>query len=664
MKIPSDNRWIQTNNSDVFGVLNDSRNITLDRPGKVTLSKKAVVVVTSVDDTDFERTMSIVYFPTDVSKYIAVTTDEAFYFDLIGGLPTEIASTPTTTLGTDAMVHEGRMYVTTDTNFSNLTATPTWNLAIAPAVLTGSVPHPMAIFDSQTTYKLAIGDDNRVQLYDNSATAPAKSSTDLILPSQYVITTLAYSNGYLFVGTKNKNGGNAVIFIWDGSTTNANYAVPVGADRVYSLTPYRSTVAGIASSGELFTVNGSLTSTLAGFPIFYEVDALWQDSTESLFQKVFHRGMVVVGETIYISITGSVDRGTDMKSGVWEYNPNYGLHHRVSLASDQYVIDTGITFSGEVLTTTASHSLKTGDAVQFYTKDTMTGFDTNFVYYVSVQSSNTLKVAISRKALSDGNFITFGGTAGNDALLYIPNTDQGMIGDGNGVAEGHAIGLVSNQASPLQLWASPIVFSGRTDNIDGTEIDSIYQLGKSFTVGSITTQRVYSPNIEDTWRRIVSFIDGLKISTEQLIVKYRTKTDTSKPSLIYKGTWSGTGSIVSTGTDAEQSEWGDIDEGDELTLVDGYGRGYSVHVTSITDNAGTFTIVTDETIGTDTKAVYFTVDNFTKLSTHTYERELPTHIEDTLNAKGAWVQIKVEMRGFETELAMFDLTNGVNTGTK
>ena len=89
--------------------------------------------------------------------------------------------------------------------------------------------------------------------------------------------------------------------------------------------------------------------------------------------------------------------------------------------------DAGITASGETLTTAATHLLKKGDGFEFTVVSGLTGIATKLIYYADPQTADTLKVAKSRKALSEGNYVTFGGSATTDAMEYAPNTDWGQI---------------------------------------------------------------------------------------------------------------------------------------------------------------------------------------------------------------------------------------------
>lgn len=129
----------------------------------------------------------------------------------------------------------------------------------------------------------------------------------------------------------------------------------------------------------------------------------------------------------------------------------------------------------------------------------------------------------------------------------------------------------------------------------------------------------------------------------------------SKPSVTFKGTWSGTSTITDTAINDTRVNLNDIDVGDEITVVDGYGRGYTAHVK--TNDGSNLTL--DETIGTDGELLYYTVDSFKKLFKVSNTKEMQNYITTVLDQKGPWVQIKVDMRGLETEVGQLYLSNKV-----
>lgn len=652
MIIPSNSRWTQTNEGDKFGILNDTYQMNFHKPGKMKGNKKPFALYSSDSDADYSYTMSILYF---VNKYWAITTDKIFSFDLAGGAVAKQATfTPTTTNASDALILKDsggtdQMVVTIADNFCRWNGSASTSYTLG--TLTSGVPHPMTIFESQTTYKLAIGDNNKVNLYANDWT---KGGTVLTLPTEFQVTTLTYRNGYLYVGTKNIYGGEAKVFIWNGATANADYEVPMGGSWVFSITPHGSLIVAIINTGQLMSIEGNQARQLAALPVFYNSDAIWSDRTGlTLNGKVFHRGMRSVNGKIYINIDGSTEIGfvPEMKSGIWCYDPSVGLYHMASNTSDQVIYDDSLSVTDSVITTSAAHNLKTGDAVQFISVSGLSGVDTGVKYFVSVESTTTIKLAKSRKALQNNKFVTITGTASIDNLAYIPNTNWSSSDN----ATSGAIGVVSPLSLPIDMFSTPIIWGTRSDDEDGTAFYGLLGLTDSWNISRFKTQRIYSPNIEDTWNRFTTFFDGIHGDNEELVLKLTTGDKYGYPTNIFQGVWLNTNTINSVSTTYDEDEWNDIEVGNELVIVDGYGRGYSVNVTAIESSSNTFSVSVDEAIGTINKSLYFYATNAKKIRSVNNQKENLGYSSDSLETKSPWLQISGEMRGFQAEISHFNV---------
>lgn len=655
MKIPSNNQWTQTNSGDTFGILHSTENVTFDKQGKLKLSRKPITVMSSVVDSDFGYLVGGVYYN---NNYIMVTTGNSFSMDFSGGGVTELTGGPSAGNNSDVVMCFDRVYVTANTSISYYNGS--WTNSIG--TLTSGVPHPLAVFDSLTTYKLAVGNANLVKLYDSSGNLySADSGFDLTLPDHYEVTTIRYRNGYLYVGTRHINGGEARVFVWDGVTANANYDIPVGASWVFAMTEYLNSVAFITNEGQLLLANGSAVQQLAALPIYYRSDDTWIGAGGlQLNGKVFNRGIVTIGDTIYINVNGETERGfnPDMKNGIWVYDPAVGLYHRANWSVDKATSDNALSLSSGTLTTSASHKLKTGDAVEFNTLSGLTGVEVGVKYLVDVISTNQIKLALTQKSLLAGNYVDIGGTpTGSDILVYTPNTDtQGGLS-----AAGGAIGKTVYKENSYYMWQSPIFWGARVRNLaDTTTIYTVQTLSDALTIGRFTTQRISSDQIENSWKQIHTFIDGVKLDSEQIIVKVKDESLASYPTGKYSGTWVGTLQINSLPSTYPQQAWSDIAIGDELTFVDGYGRGYSAHVTDIETSDTVYSIFIDEDIGTNAGGVSFYADNFRKVATIDNTRPEQTYIKTPIGSNTAWLQVKCEIRGFETEVSHLELSSIVN----
>jgi len=645
MKIPEEHKWSQTNEGDIFGTLHSAKNVTFDDFGKLTLSKKSFNIVNSaVDDSGFGYLLSIPYYD---DSYIAVTDDEIFQVNLTTTGVSSIAFSPQVVMNSDALVFNSLLHVTTDTQLSTWNGS-SWTNTRLPVALTSGVPHVMEVFESQATYQLAIANGNKVQTYDTSYNA---NSTVLTLPSYQQVTTMRYRNGYLYIGTKNINGGEARIYMWNGNGTAAQYEVPVGCSWVFAMTPYKNTVAVVTSQGILGVVSGSELVQLSAFPVYYHPNLRWQGSTGLLLNgRVFNRGITTIGDRIYLNVDGRLSEGylPEMRPGLWVFDPRVGLYHRSNSSATRYVNDSGITASDSVITTTSAHGLKTGDAVMFSVVSGLSGIDNDVIYYAKVESTTTLKIAKSHKALNNVNYVTITGTVTSDALLYVPNTDNG---DGyTGVTSGAVTPTVYNEAIG-NLWVSEVVWGSRVDDVDGTAVYGLNLFVPSYTTGFFELQRIYTNNIKQSWNKFISFVDKFVLDNEQFISKYRAgKKEETK---VMEGVWLNTTTINSVSLD--QDPWEDIEEAAEIVIIDGYGRGYSAHVTEINQSTNTYSVTIDESLGTANKSVFFYVTNYKKEMSHVANDE--ENVNSSADSESSWLQPKIELRGFEIAVAINDLEN-------
>jgi len=654
MKIPSNKMWTQLNKGEVLGVINETSNMALDTTGQAKLTKRPVALMSSVSDANYSHTMAIPYFN---GNYFSITDDGIFFGTLNGTTFTEETDfIPATTLSTDALVFNDKLVVTVDNNIDDYTTggTDTYGLES----LTSGVPHPLAIFDSQTTYKLAVGNGNTVKLLDTSYVA---STTVLTLASQFIVTTMRYRNGYLYIGTKTNDGSEARIFIWNGSGTNAQYECPVGCEWVFSMTEFGSSVAAIVSSGQLIQVSGSQYVQLAALPVYYKPHARWQGAGGlTLNGKVFNRGMLTVGQTIYINVDGDTDTGfiPEMKSGIWVFDPEVGLYHRASSTTNLMVIDDTFNVTGNEITTSATHNLKTGDAVEFESVLGLTDITQDIPYYVTVTATNKIKLSLTREDVAAARYVTITGTPNTgDDLVYFPNSDSGSTF----IATSGAIALTTINETPQQTLSSEVIWGTKTENEAGTAVYVLNAFHDSNNIGHLTTQRIYSENIEQTWNDLYVLLDGLVTENDKVIVKTQT---TYQPTIIeLDGAWADSETINSNNVN-QTTAWANISVGDEIIITEGYGQGKTAHVTDINVSSTIYSIVLDEAIGT-AGAVKFYRTSFQKIGEYTSYVKNNEYLKSIFMEKknSPWIKIKVELRGADMAINMLELSNVIHKNT-
>lgn len=636
MRLPKNN-WTQFNSGKLTGFLNETINVDFDKQGAVSLSKRPSLFYGSIQDSNFGALKAIVYFN---STYNFITDNEFFYGDLDGNNLTESTGSVPLAKGTDGLVCYGRLYVTGDTlaDYWNGSA---WNGTIGVTLTTGK-EHPLAVFESLTNHKLVIGNGNTVTPYNSSHSA----GTALVLPQEYEVTCIRYRNGYLYVGTKNLNGGEAKVFIWDGNTANANYAIGVGASIVSSMTEFGDSIALVTSAGQLRVISGSSISTLANFPI-YNSRSQWVESGDVYYTgKVFNRGMIADGDRIYISVGGTNQSSWihGQYSGLWCFDPNVGLYHKAGFSDDRQTGVSGIALADNTVTIGADHHAETGDRILVLDAGSITGITAGEAYFAIRVSTTKFKLAQTRYDAHNGNAITLGGTFTSSSFRYIP-TNQ--VGDVYNVLQG-AVAIYSPLEYPKDLWTGGVIYGGKTDN----GIYGVNLLADVRSVGRITTQRIYGSRIIETWQNLTTFLDGLYLDNEKIIIKAKSKDKLGLPTPPNNVAWDDT----DTFTTSENLGLGAVSVGDEVTLLEGYSAPRSAHVTTITNNGnGTYTFTVDRAIGKVGNGGDVSFDNFRKITEITNDSDEVNTPKAGLDLKTPWVMFRIEMEGYDLSIPFIDV---------
>ena len=189
-------------------------------------------------------------------------------------------------------------------------------------------------------------------------------------------------------------------------------------------------------------------------------------------------------------------------------------------------------------------------------------------------------------------------------------------------------------------------FSTYTD-IATTERHAI--LAPSSTIenrGHIITPKLQTSGETNKWQRIW-LKHRLKTTTDEIIVKYRSSQNLTSNFRAYV-TWVDTTSFTGIGGVSNcvgDGDWSTASVGDEITVMRGHGSGVVAHITSIANNAGTYTITIDNTLAsnsTTTAMVY--VRNWIKLGTITSTDDQPKSFAINTTPK-SWSQFKIELRG-------------------
>lgn len=134
------------------------------------------------------------------------------------------------------------------------------------------------------------------------------------------------------------------------------------------------------------------------------------------------------------------------------------------------------------------------------------------------------------------------------------------------------------------LLAGATVYTDATTTLSAVFTnDSLDTLQK---YGYFVTSKIMSPVIQESWERLFLRIRPLLTSTDKIVVKYRS--DESPATETASITWINYNSFTTT------TDLSSYAIGNEVEITQGPGSGMCSHITSLTNNAGTWTVVVDE----------------------------------------------------------------------
>lgn len=635
-------QWVQENKGDVFGLLWATRNINFDDQGYLKLARRSTALI--YNQTNFGAVTSLQTL--DANIYLAVTSLQLQSFSLVNNTTTSLDGTGHIgNLLFDGITWQNRWYVSQSTNFAYYDGS-SWTTGLG-SLSDATAYHPLCVHEGLN--QLAIGEDNNLYLYNSSHSL----ATTIVLPKNFQVRWIRYSNNYLYIGTLNISGGDGEVFIADGSTSawNSSARIP-GCQWVFSGDIYKGVLVVISSNGQLLRYNGSGFDELARLPIYNTPQYSWYDGNGSAIGKVAQRGMIVKGELIYLNIDGSVNNsnGTQLPnqpSGLWIYDPDVGLYHHAGLAKDNYLaanFSSAINTTTNIITTSSPLPTTTGTKVLCYTTD-CTGLVAGRYYYLIYLSSTTYQLASSYNNAIAGTAVNLGtGTAVN-----ISGSNNQSFGEWANVLyqQPGAILLINDLNSTLRNYdassASRVLFGAVVHPyVAGSPISTVQTLTTGENRGTFITTKIFSSSIKDTWQAVILKFNKLYQGNDKLIFKYRTSEVEGYPLFsVNQLTWTNSTSFTST------FDFNQVSVGDEIEFTSGRASGCSAHIVSMVNNSGIWTVIIDESMPAVTAndiTFNFIINNWKKRDVIVPPVvDSYTRIADEGSSK--WVQIKIEVRG-------------------
>lgn len=671
MRIPADGQWKSAQTGDLFGHIIGSKNLDFNRDGYLALARKAMVLYSAEENAALHTVIALaadntfLYIITESGVFQMNLTDPALTLTQL-----TLTNAPDTGFQSDACFYNGLLTVSGASTVKTYAA-GAWTTRISG--IDNTAPHPLCVSEHQNY--LAVGNGKFMPLYDNSYS----NITTLVVDPQYIFTCIRWRQNSLFGGTRNIQGGEAKVFIWNGSGAAAQQGYGVGADWVYSMCPYTSTVAIMTSLGQLMQYNGGGFSELANLPVYYTPYSWSSDAAIfNLLGRVASRGMQASGSRILINLDGALRQSAQeypgkylptQPSGLWAYEPAVGLYHKAGynfkteLSLSPTEIDSGF------LVFATPHQALTGDAVLCSGNSALVGTVGGQIYYAIVGGPNALKLAISPNEAFAGNAITVSGTpAAGDTFDF--DRYEGM---GSGLINNPGALLVIASRHPNLFYGAEVFFGGEAFKQDMSANAVLMSLGLGRNRGYCITAKIPSTQIKDTFQKIISYFDPFWLDTDEMIIKYRTLEMFGFPTPLSTGTLPSWTSTTTFTVNPQKKDVQQLSVGDEIEIVEGSASGYLAHITAIdTSNPVLYTFTIDEALPVSNGDMFDFVGmnwkkwkiiaNSTTLGGDVSKNNTKGFADMSLDKSSNWVQMKIELRGFGRYIRAMDVVNPVNRG--
>ena len=662
-------KHLQDNKSDLTGTIYQSKNISLDEQGYVKLAESSFAQFTTDNDANFDTVDAM----CPATSYVMMNTDEEFAGRI--GINNEIykganyswVNEPDPGLEEDVIFFNGTEVVSDGTKISyrNLSDGVTWVDVSGFTGSSTSYPGVLTTFASG----LAFGNGRFVYFVNTSW---AINGTILTLPNEYQVSSMVSIGNNLYIATRSNSGGEAKLFTVDSIKASADYAYPVGTFELASIKPFKSTFVGINSLGELVRFNGGGFDVLATLPV-YKTNLEWCDA-QSDYSKVSNRGLVSDGDLIYVNLDNKTQNGSlrvlpDFPGGIWCYDDSNGsFYHKYSPSYSRVQQISGINVT--VSTADNTFTLTSGNL-----NDVVTGMPMMFnegsapvipelksggqCYFIIKNSSTVFKLATTYTNALAGTAIDITDAGNTSQTFYIIKTnDYGWSYYPN------------NRGAVLIL--NILIFD---DNYVGrvvmtADLNSKQTYGTDRTVlsptspflpnrGYFITPRLNSANITDHHNHFSLKFKPLK-TDDKIRIKYKTSDRLGYPkcSVQYGNSANWYATWTNTTTFTTKLDLSDAQVGDEIEITGGVGAGHIAHISTATNNAGTWTVVLDEAfpfvVAND--IMFFNIDNWTYLTEINSTNTLG-YYDTTIGSNGKFIQFKIEMRGIGVTIEELQIDN-------
>lgn len=660
---PDTHAWSQPNNSDLFGNTFYTKNVMFDDMGYLKLSGAPKAVINEVLNANFNNSAAII--KSEDHGYLTVTWDQLFNVDNEPLYTTPVQTTgfgtvPSGDAQSDTAWFGGNLVVTQDTDVDYYDQVGnTWIDTNISLTGTSQSQHPVVNFLSYN--QLAIANVNTVRLYATPITATPVLVTTLILPNDFFITSMCYFNQNLYIGTSNRYGEKAALYVWNGQGTAAQGVFQVDSNIIFDVCVFQESVIIFAGNGRLLQFNGSGFSPLPNgeFPLFFANLHLTDETNISIYRGCLKSN----GNLLYISFSDIQNTRRiilNQPSGIWCYDPKVGLYNRYSLSNSivySQSIGTGNvnTSTNQIIVTTAP---VTGTEVYYRTLGgtAIGGILNQTKYFVINIDSTHIQLATTLANAIAGTPIDLTGTGNNSQrLTFFPKTDYGQF------YNNRQIGLLAiNLSQTYPEYGTDIIWNGELGTRTSPDVGDAHLGSISMGVesrGYWVSPKVFSSNVTDIVNQVNIKYAPLN-ELDKIIVKYRRIDDNRNTidlsiSTNWQITWTSSSTFTTT-----YSAFATASVENEIEVLSGAAGGLLAHITAISEASGTYTVTIDESFGD-----YVTGDisqavfrNWIKIMTIT-DSNTEGFKSAQIGGTGTFIQIKIELRGIGTKIEAIQLDN-------
>lgn len=661
INLPSETKeWKQQNQSDLFGNIFITKNITFDTEGYIRLSYSSRASIDESVDTDFNNP-AVILFSEDYG-YFVETWEEAFQVstEILSVRPTQIvtAGVPSGDIQADAIFFGGLMPVSQDTDLDYYNpSSGTWVDTNITLTNTSQSQHPIVNFLSLSA--LAVANINTVTLYQAPLVAAPIAGYTLVINSDFFITGMCYFNQFLYIATMNRYGGHAFMYVWNGLGTAAQQVYEVDSNIIFSICVHQDAVWLFIGSGALLRFNGGSfdgpAQGIQAFPIYYTDQSLTDETNINIYKNVMKSN----GDVLYILFNNQSNSTTKLLTqpdGIWCYDSTIGLYHRYpvsnSLVGNENILGASVNTTNNTITVTGNYT--TGTEVVFTSVFGLSPLIDGTKYYVIRVDATHIKLANTFADCQSNTEIDLISSGSSNLFTFFPNIDFGQF--------------FSKRTMALNVIERPVArrIYG-TDLLWGAEVVRRDDTGDYGTLGTVSsevqtrgyfiTPKIFSGNVTDTFNRVSLKFSKFTSELDSILIKYRTYDDMRY--YITLNNWAIIWTSINTFT-TTQTEWSqaktafDTGEKWEVEILQGAGAGILAHISAISINTGTYTITLDENYdyyasGDIGIAVF---KNWIKWKTITYgdSNALQYFLSEQLGATGKFIQFKVELRGVQTRI--------------